>query len=585
MDITQLPTEILEIICSYLDTPDVLNLRQVHPRFVYVSTSRCVISHVNVTNCYHFNKVHLENFLVKNPTCLHITSLNLTSIYWISAYDLRKNIMKLLHLKELYVIDTKLGLRKSDVTVYRALPSLERLGVTILRRTFCKEVIQHLPKLTHFYFHIESFAVGLLHLILHTLGKFNPLAELWIIEIGLPTIHDWKMISLPRNVQDITTLAINFACVRDTILANNLTKMFVSHVRDQFAVYKRLDVTMPMLWDRQYEDVNWLHLLRLRRCSSPFSRKQFNELFYDHSKLGTMMFDELNFIHHSPTCTDNYHEHIRNILLYENSRELQKTALNMCAALHDAEFNIPQPTKRPRIGNGIPAECLLSRLATNTPHLTELELWGCARTVNTVYINNTAIENIANFKKLEKLTIDEIPHLISGVFLTKILQECKSLVSLRIRSKTHNTKLHFMLCNALPYAKTLQDLRYEHPCNISIDRLFTALANSLEVRLKRLYIKCRSVEVISAKPFENFLEKNPQLIFLCLQISNLPQTSIKKLLDALKRFKNDPRKVFVLVKSDEQLEGNVQIPHVHFNDMIKLSSRVSVIDVFKDFDH
>lgn len=49
----------------------------------------------------------------------HIRSLNINKIYWIGLEEIRDIVRLLPHLEELRALDTILGMRNDDVTLYK----------------------------------------------------------------------------------------------------------------------------------------------------------------------------------------------------------------------------------------------------------------------------------------------------------------------------------------------------------------------------------------------------------------------------------------------------------------------------------
>ncbi|KRT79146.1 hypothetical protein AMK59_7901, partial [Oryctes borbonicus] len=563
MDITYIrsfPFEVLEHICLYLNTVDVLKLSEIINEFNNVSCSKRVIQKVNLINEYYVTAQHLRRFLAVQPRCNFVTTLNLNFIYWIAAADIRKCASSLGNLECLYVADTKLGLLKPDIVLYNKLTKLKKLGVSVTKRTFCKESLKYFPKLTHFYLHLDADDVIIRQIIL-ILKKQECIQEFWVIENvtrALVPISLQSHITIPKSVVGFNSLLYNIYFCNE-----KLSELQRVH-RSTFG-------RVIMCWEKRKQPVksfqslnlgkDWNTFFELSRTCDPFTPKQTKEII-DKESIEDINFEEIHFAHDYNVCGDTSRKVIGNLLLYDSMKLLMKLALNFCACIAEVhQEESPTGKKRQRIESI--GTCLLDKISKNSPYIEELEVWSCLRVDGCSRISNESCTSIANFKYLRKLTLDNLPIHISGSFLSKVFLSCEHLTSLRIKSKQQNSSLHNFLCLSLKHAVSLKHLRYEHPCNISIDKLLFALSENEKLKMERLFIKCKSVEIFSAKPINTFLENNPELRLFYLVIADLPKATIKQTIKSLEKHNDDPRKILLISQDECSPTGRVQLPFIH----------------------
>ncbi|GJQ82085.1 hypothetical protein Trydic_g6957 [Trypoxylus dichotomus] len=564
-----------------IDTVDILKLSEIISEFTCISCSKRVIQSVQLFQEYYITDKHLTGFLAAKPRCNFITTLNLNCIYWIAAADIRKCVSSLENLECLYLVDTKLGLLKPDIVLYNKLAKLKKLSISVTNRTFCKESLRYFPKVTHFYLHLDSGADAIIKHIVFVLRKQACVQEFWVIERVSLCLFPLSLLShltIPNCVEKFNSLLCNIYFCNEEL--SQMQRIHKSTFGRMIMCLEKRDRPVKSLQTLNLGK-DWNTFFELSRTCDPFTPKQTKEII-DKESLHDINFDEIHFAHDQYVCGDTYKEVVGNLVLYDSMKSLKKLAISLCAGIcEDHQEEIPSDRKRQKQDSV--GTCLLEKISKNSPYIEELELWPCFRADGCSRISNESCNAIANFKYLRKLTIDNLPIHISGSFLSKVFLSCKYLTSLRIRSKQENSSLHHFLCLSLKYAIALKHLRYQHPCNISIDKLLLALSENRNLRIERLFIKCKSVEIFSTKPINAFLENNPDIRLFYIVIADLPKVVIKQTMKSLEKYNDDPRKIFLINQNEYSYTGKVQVPFIHTYEMVAPITHVAGLDVFNGY--
>ncbi|KAJ8927618.1 hypothetical protein NQ314_019896 [Rhamnusium bicolor] len=114
----QIPAEILIKILSYLNTYDLLQFCTAYETRKCYLNEKSLIRFVDFSRQFDLQNFSLYKLIKENINYTNIQVLNINYLYWIPSEELRKLICNLENLKELYAIDTQLGINCTDVDSY-----------------------------------------------------------------------------------------------------------------------------------------------------------------------------------------------------------------------------------------------------------------------------------------------------------------------------------------------------------------------------------------------------------------------------------------------------------------------------------
>lgn len=97
-------------------------------------------------------------------------------------------------------------------------------------------------------------------------------------------------------------------------------------------------------------------------------------------------------------------------------------------------------------------------------------------------------------------------------------------------------------------------------------------------KLERIVLVCDEIDKLTSGPLTEFLENNPQLVFLYFLIRGCTDSAVRMAQQTLNIYKKKhPAKVYLIKKID------VSIPNVHYREMVKNHSIVASLFALDDF--
>lgn len=76
--------------------------------------------HIKAYN-YNFLEGHIKSNYLNKQNLMHVTHLNINSIYWLPASSLRRFLGYMPNLQSLYILDTALSVTVADLETYNKL--------------------------------------------------------------------------------------------------------------------------------------------------------------------------------------------------------------------------------------------------------------------------------------------------------------------------------------------------------------------------------------------------------------------------------------------------------------------------------
>ncbi|KAJ8927621.1 hypothetical protein NQ314_019899, partial [Rhamnusium bicolor] len=219
---------------------------------------------------------------------------------------------------------------------------------------------------------------------------------------------------------------------------------------------------------------------------------------------------------------------------------------------------------------------LFENVFKNLKNLRELEIFTCPGCNGNTEI--PAYPLIGYLENLERLTLD-VTRFLDGSFLKEVwfqvFIKCSHLKSLNLTCFTSNKKFIINLFQNLQYASNLRDFRLRYKDSLT-DHILNTLIDLPNNKLLRIFIKCEDLKYSHRSLFTTFMQKNPQLIFLCLVVrSNTRKQNceIQRIFNSFK--KDDPAKIFC-IKPDVSFYKEIPMAH---RDMIFNTTNVAVINL------
>ncbi|XP_050296491.1 uncharacterized protein LOC126736264 [Anthonomus grandis grandis] len=580
-----LSLEVWEEIFSYLTTNDVINFCEAFPETYFLLRDKNIIRNFDISGNYLFIEKSLLKYLNEHVSYTYIRHLNINKIYWVEVNVLRSVLQKLPNLEELLALNTKLSFKPKDIVLYKKLTTLAvsvhiadfmhnmdisyyKNNLYMLRRLCC-----HVPTRN------KTVTSGLCTLF----PELMALKEVWICDTDDMNTVAIKYDALVVHLQFLNKLVIksraNIAFL--DYKAFGLAKYFESRrfksivmkyerlPADQIiplknvSIFEPFESTLEKAWD----------LLRTYKSEMPYD-DEAHRVIYMTKQITEVNFRELNFFHHKCFCTPEYINATLVFLRSKNSKRLKKLSTKTC---------ILQRTPVPK---GYSVERLerkyrIVEVIKNCPNLTTLELMQCS-SCNVTILN--AYPYITNWTKLERFTL-EVPSYLDGKFLIEMFKTCKNLQFVRIISYNTNENLNRYICHALPHATALRDLHFENK-HVHLKEVFSSLLKINSNNLRRIVLRCDYMvkECCHVKyigvVLQEFIERNPQLLFLLVGLANKSRTDLQQLQEILNPFQKDrPAKFFRVKKNSELLNSKTVFMEVH-KDLYTYDSEVSTIDMY-----
>ncbi|XP_066247474.1 uncharacterized protein [Euwallacea similis] len=578
MDI--LPCEIWEEVVKNLTALDLINFCKSSDEFLFLLRGKNVVINFDLGGCFAAHKEQLYKQISQEVGYEYIKRLNINKLYWLTLEEIRDIVRLLPQLEELRALDTILGMRNEDVSLYS---KLKKLAISVEADQFTspreryRDNLSNLKSLCIKF--VTKYRADFRRIYYMFFNELRKLDELWIYDADDVEVQSLRYDYIVCNLRNLRMLVIK-SKTNLTLLDYQpfgLLKIYERHRSNITTIcYMKLEMLQLNNRKRSLSEVfesrtekSW-NVVHSFLTEMPCTLKTSLHI-YKSKSIKNLDFNELSF-YHTRVCNSTFINAVIDILLSKRSRSLKKLCLTFCVL---QEGNVDQTEK----------QNVFRHVINNCRHLTDLEIVSCLNYDKMeveeipfrVPCYSSAIigayDFISNLKHLKRLTL-EVPSYVNGTFIKEVLLKCHDLQALSLISLDANEDLSSILYSHLNYAKNLKEFRFES-IHIDLDRLFSAFNRVLSSKLQRVVIKCDYEHSSQLWPLEKLLRRNNELILLVILVAKYNRHQIARLQDLLNERIDRPAKIYV-AKTTMTPGDDLVIPEAH-KDIVYFDSNISVL--------
>ncbi|XP_066247472.1 uncharacterized protein [Euwallacea similis] len=597
MDI--LPCEIWEEVVKNLTALDLINFCKSSDEFLFLLRGKNVVINFDLGGCFAAHKEQLYKQISQEVGYEYIKRLNINKLYWLTLEEIRDIVRLLPQLEELRALDTILGMRNEDVSLYS---KLKKLAISVEADQFTspreryRDNLSNLKSLCIKF--VTKYRADFRRIYYMFFNELRKLDELWIYDADDVEVQSLRYDYIVCNLRNLRMLVIK-SKTNLTLLDYQpfgLLKIYERHRSNITTIcYMKLEMLQLNNRKRSLSEVfesrtekSW-NVVHSFLTEMPCTLKTSLHI-YKSKSIKNLDFNELSF-YHTRVCNSTFINAVIDILLSKRSRSLKKLCLTFCVLQGNIEIRLINSLIYRKFnileGNVDQTEKqnVFRHVINNCRHLTDLEIVSCLNYDKMeveeipfrVPCYSSAIigayDFISNLKHLKRLTL-EVPSYVNGTFIKEVLLKCHDLQALSLISLDANEDLSSILYSHLNYAKNLKEFRFES-IHIDLDRLFSAFNRVLSSKLQRVVIKCDYEHSSQLWPLEKLLRRNNELILLVILVAKYNRHQIARLQDLLNERIDRPAKIYV-AKTTMTPGDDLVIPEAH-KDIVYFDSNISVL--------
>ncbi|KAJ1523970.1 hypothetical protein ONE63_010516 [Megalurothrips usitatus] len=537
-DLLSLPDELLVMILDYCSTLDLIEISRVCKKLNDITCDRNL---VKVCNFHFQTKIQqnlLKSFISYRPRAENVTTIDLTSCYWLTSSFINDLVSRLRQVENVLVADT--ALRPNHLKqLMLTLSQIKRLSWTWRQGMDDEGIEEPLQRLKFLFLCLkESKRNKTLDGVVKLVNRCTELHELWINNIDPQAfIKSGNSIQLEHLENIVLYPCPSWPLIKSQANLKQIWRSNPSVINLGEAQILSIESLLTSRW-RDISHIVQLGALKIQKlcCREPFGTNigevlsALRDLKALHIVLpacieaNSMIVDTLHLNELSLDVKNSYQEcSTRFCEVAACCRELKFIHLPAQAIVCKLKEGVEPSTSRARVSRiseelecGV--ETPFKKMVLSTPYVEVCEIGvlrkspGPNTKPNNLEWDMRSLSAISQWKCLTSLTLANLP-IRQGKFLQDILKDCRMLKTLKIADLGHESRCLYSndLYSALPFSR-LEDFHWTQSYVGSTSRLWTALQTI--PTLQRVALCLEGESSVNEQDIYTTMEKCQSLYFL-----------------------------------------------------------------------
>ncbi|XP_034235677.1 uncharacterized protein LOC117642020 [Thrips palmi] len=594
----QLPDELLVMILNYCATADHVHISRVCMKLNAITCDRKLVKVVNFHYQTDINKDQIKRFLALKPRADNITTIDLTSCYWLTSSFIQNLVIRLTNVQNILLADTTL-IPSHLKNLLQTLSRITRLSWTWRKGMDSNGLEDILKRLEFLYLCIPESKC--LADIVKWVNLCTELRELWINNIDS---HSYMRCDKPIELRHLERIILYPCTVWPVIATEADLKQNWRSIPSITKSDKEKLLNIESIYAHRWSEV--CHVVELgaskiERICSPGPVGTNSEIILSHLSRLTA----LNIVLPESSYSDCLPSHNLNLneLSLGVASKIQECSVSFCEMASTCPnltyLNLPvqalvcvapnvdsssnSSAKRvSRVRENLPggAETPFNKMVECTPLVEVFEIGVTGensivpKKPSNLRWDAMSLSSVGGWKHLIAVTLANLP-INNGKFLVPILRDCTLLKSLKIVDLGNEAACvyaHDLYC-ALPLGKALQDFHWTQSYIGSTSKLWTALQSI--PTLQRVALCLQGQSELEEPDIYKTMEECKRLSFLHLATCT---TKVKAKLikrNLMARWSESRPHLCLWLGMPGELSDSIETsPAIHSGEMLQEGSRI-----------